>query len=257
MRKIITISKITLKESIRAKIFIGLLVFLFLFLLFSIYISTLSLGTTSRFIENTGMLGISMVSLFVVILFGMFFLYQEKERNELYVLLSRASRSTYLMGRFLGTSYVIMIFSITAGIGVFMLTWLFGGKIAPEIFYSVYWAILEFTLLTAIGIFFFAIGVGFTLNSLLLLSVFIVGHSLTEAVQSFVALGQYGSELHLNFVKAIAYIFPNFDLFDFRLAIVHSESIPMGQVLLASSYWLFYLIFILSLSSMIINKRDI
>ena len=257
MGRILTISKISLKESIRDKIFVGLLLFLALFFLFSVYISTLSLGTVARFIENTGMLGISLVALMVSILFGLFSLYREKERNELYVLLNRVPRSSYLIGRLLGSGFIIIIFSFFAGLGIFLLTWYFGGKVAPQLFWAVYWAILEFTLLTSIGIFFYTLGVGFTLNALLLLSVFVVGHSMNEAVQSFIALGRYGSELHLYLVKAICYIFPNFDMFDFRLAIVHSESIPIGQIALATLYWFFYLVAVMAISSCIINRRDI
>jgi hypothetical protein len=257
MHNILTISGLTLKESIRGRLFIGLLIFLFLFLLFSIYISTLSLGTVARFIENTGMLGISLVCLAVSILFGLYSLYQEKERNELFVMVNRVPRPAYILGRFLGTVMIIAIFSIAAGIGVFCLTWGFGQKISPEIFWAVYWAILEFSLLTSIGIFFYALGVEFTLNSIMVLTVYIVGHSMTEAVQSFVALGRYGSPLYLMLVKTISYIFPNFDMFDFRLAIVHSEKLPLGKILLSSAYWFFYLTAVLAASSAVFNRRDI
>ncbi|MCD6352784.1 MAG: hypothetical protein J7M06_01050, partial [Proteobacteria bacterium] len=152
MRNILTISKITLKESRRDKIFIGLLLFLLLLFVFSVYISTLSLGTVARFIENTGMLGISMVCLMVAILFGLFSLYREKDRNELYVLINRVPRYIYLLGRLLGTAYVITIFAFAAGLGIFLLTWFFGHVYAPELFWAVYWAVLEFTLLTGVGL---------------------------------------------------------------------------------------------------------
>jgi hypothetical protein len=257
MDRILTISKITLKESVRDKIFVGLLLFLALFFLFSVYISTLSLGTVARFIENTGMLGITLIALMVTILFGLFSLYREKERNELYVLVNRVPRYSYLLGRLVGSGFIIIIFTFVAGLGIFLLTWYFGGEFAPQLFWAVYWAILEFTLLTSIGLFFYTLGVGFTLNSLLVLAVFVVGHSMNEAVQSFVALGRYGSRLHLLLVKGIALLFPNFDMFDFRLAIVHVESIPIGQIALATLYWFFYLMAVLAVSSYIINRRDI
>ena len=257
MRNILTISKIMLKESRRDKIFIGLLLFLFLLFVFSVYISTLSLGTVARFIENTGMLGIAMVCLMVAILFGLFSLYREKDRNELYVLINRVPRYIYLLGRLLGTAYVITIFAFAAGLGIFLLTWFFGHVYAPELFWAVYWAVLEFTLLTGVGLFFYTIGLSFTLNSLMVLCVFIVGHSMNEAVESFVALGRLGNKLHLMAVKTISCIFPNFDMFDFRLAIVHAESIPVGQIAISTFYWVFYLSALLAVSSIIINRRDI
>lgn len=257
MHSILTISRISLKESVRDKIFVGLVIFLLLFFIFALYISTLSLGTVARFIENTGMLGISLVCLMVSVLFGLFSLYREKDRNELYVLLNRVPRSSYLLGRLLGTGCVIVLFAAFAGLGIFLLTWLFGAHLAPELFWAVFWAVLEFTLLTAIGFLFYALGVSFTLNSLLVLAVFVVGHSMNEAVESFIALGRYGSRLHLALVKGISYLFPNFDMFDFRMAIVHAETIPPGQAALSVLYWFFYLVAVLAVSTAVINRRDV
>lgn len=257
MRGILTISKITLKEGYRGKIFVGLLFFVALFFVFSVYISALSLGTVSRVIENTGMLGISVVCLIVTILFGLFSLYQEKDRNELYVILNRVSRSSYILGRFLGSAYIIIIFSFFSGLGIFALIWIFGNKFAPELFWAVYWAILEFTMLMATGFLFYALQTSFTLNSIMVIAVFIVGHSLDEAVQSFVGLGRFGNKFHLMAVKTISYIFPNFDMFDFRLAIVHSENIPAGHILLSSVYWFFYTVALLFLCSFIMKQKDI
>lgn len=257
MRNILTISKIVLKESIRDRIFIGLLLFVGMIFLFSVYISSLSLGTVARFIQNIGMLGISLICLTVVILFGLFSIYREKERNELYVLLNRVPRHVYLLGRFLGTAYVIAIFSLFSGAGIFFLTWLIGHKVALGLLWAVYWAILEFTLLLGVGFFFYSLGINFTLNSIMLISVFVLGHSMNEAIQSFVALGRFGSKFHLMLVKCISYIFPNFDMFDYRLAIVHAESIPAGQIFLSTTYWFFYIVALLTVSTIALNRRDI
>ncbi|MFH1090848.1 MAG: hypothetical protein V1742_04685 [Pseudomonadota bacterium] len=257
MRGIITISLVTLRESLRSKIFAGLIIFLGLFLIFSVYVSTLSLGNAARFILNTGMLGLAMVCLAVSILFGLFSLYQEKERNELYVLLNRVKRSSYLLGRFLGTTYIIILFSIAAGLGIFVLTWIFGGQAAPQLFWACYWTVLEFTMITAIGLMFYALNVGFTLNSLIVLGIFIMGHSMAEAVKSIILLGRLGSPVHLYLVKAIAILFPNFDMFDFRLSIVHAEALPWGRVALSTIYWALYLAALLAAGSAFMSKRDV
>ena len=257
MRHIITISRIAFKESLRDRIFWGLLIFLGIFLVFSVYVSSLSLNTAARFIINFGMLGISMVCLTVSILFGMYSLYREKERNELYVLLNRIPRPAYILGRFLGTSYIIIIFSFLAGASIFFLAWIFGQRLAPELFWASYWAVLEFTMLTGIGMVFYSMGVTFTLNSLMLLAVYLVGHSMTEAIQSFIGLGQLGSKTHLALVKVLAAILPNFDMFDFRLSIVHGEALPAGQVLLVTGYWLFYLAALLCISAVLFKRQDV
>lgn len=257
MRSAIVISKIAVRESLRDRIFIGLLLFLGLFLLFSIYVSTLSLGTVARFIQNTGMLGMSVICLAVTVLFGLFSMYREKDRNELYTVLNRVPRHSYLLGRLLGTVYVIAAFALLTGIGIFLLAWLFGDKAAPEIFWAVYWAIIEFSVLSALGVLFFAMGVGFTLNALLVLCLYVIGHSMNEAIQSFVALGRFGSQAHLKLVEFLSYVFPNFDMFDFRLAIVHGEAIPAGHIVISTAYGLFYIAALVAAAAVVMNRSDI
>lgn len=257
MKAILAIIKISLAEGLHGKIFAGLVIFFSLFLLFSVYISSLSLGIPARVLKNSGMLGICLVCLAVTVLFGLFTMYREMERNEWYVIFNRVPRHFYLLGRFLGTAVIIFIFSLFAGLGVFIITFFFGGKLAPEIFIASYWASLEFTMLLGVGFLFFSLGTNFTLNTFMVFAVYICGHSLNEAIQSFAALGIYGSRFHLFMVKVISYLFPNFDMFDFRLAIVNSDPIPAGVFLLSSGYWLFYLIALLTASSAALNRRDL
>lgn len=257
MKNILVISRLALLESVRNRVFAGLLVFLLLFLGFSIYVSTLSLGEVARFIQNAGMAGLSMTCLAVVVLFGLYSLYQEKDRREIYALLNRVSRPTYLLGRFLGTFWILTIFALVAGCGVFLVTWAFGGLIAPNLFQAVFWAVLEFSLVAAIGLLFYALGIGFTLNALLLLAVYAVGHSLTEAVQSFIGLGIFGNPYHLKFVQFLSHVLPNFDMFNYRLDIIHADPVHWGRVVLSGLYWLLYLTAVLAGASVAMSRRDV
>ena len=257
MRSILTISKSVIKESLHGQIFYGLLVFLIVFLGFCVYISFLSLGEVGRVIANTGMLGITLLSLTCTILFGLYSLYQERERNELYVLLSRIPRSHYLLGRFAGTLSIIALFALLMSVGIFILTWLVGNMPFPGIFLQVYLSILEFSMLLGIGFFFYSIGLGFTLNSFLTLAVFVLGHSFNEAIESFIAMGQFSNQFYLSTIKVLSYILPNFDMFDFRLMLIHGEKIPLGNLFLASLYGCFYLGMILLVSINCMNKSDI
>ena len=257
MRAILTIGNITLKESFRGRIFWGMLIFLALFLMFCVYISSLSLGTVARVIENTGMLGITLSCLMVTILFGLYALYQEKERNELYVIINRIPRGHYLLGRFIGAGSTVVIFAILMGLGVFVLTWYVGQKTAPELFIAVYMDGLEFTLLIAFGLLFYAMGLSFTINAFLCLAVFVLGHSFDEAILSFIGLGRFGSPGHKVFIEIVSYLFPNFDVFNVRLDIVHGTAVPLTKIGYASAYWMFYVAAVLTLSTLIMKRKDI
>ncbi len=257
MRLIFTISKSVFKESIYGQLFYGLLVFLVVFLCFCVYISSLSLGDVGRVIANTGMLGITLLSLTCTILFGLYSLYQERERNELYVLLCRIPRSHYLLGRFLGTASIIALFALLMGSGIFFLTWYMAQVPLFGIFFQVYMAVLEFSMLLGIGFFLYTLGIGFTLNSFLTLAIFVFGHSFNEAIESFIALGRLGNPFYLGTIKTLSYMLPNFDMFDFRLILIHGENINPGSLLLATLYGFFYISMMLLLSIDRMNKSDI
>jgi hypothetical protein len=257
MQSILAITGAMLKDALRNKLFWGLVVFLLLFFGFSVYISFLSLGTPARFILNAGMAGMSLISLAVTILFGLYTLYQEKGRYELYVLLNRISRARYLIGKFCGTLLIQAIFILTTAIGIFFLTWYFGHRIAFEIFAAAYWSLLEFSLLMAIALFYYSLETSFSLNALLVIATYGVGHSMQEAVLSFIGLGRFGSKIHLYLVKVLCVIFPDFDFFDFRLALIHHEPIPWGNILISTGYWGAYLSALLIFSAFIMKRKDI
>ncbi len=142
-------------------------------------------------------------------------------------------------------------------VGIFILAWYFGKAVCFEIFAAALFATLEFSLLVAVGLLFYSIGTNFTLNSLLLIAVYIAGHSTREAVISFAGLGKYGSKLHLYIVKTISIILPDFDFFNFRLELLHHTNIPAQKIIITIGYWAFYLIALLVISSAIFKNRDI
>ncbi len=257
MRQIITVCRTTMIESLRDRVFIGLLFFLLFLLGFAAYLSTLSLGDTARVIQNSGMAGMALICLLVTILFGAFALYREEERNELYVILNRVPRTTYILGRFSGTAMVIVVFSLISGSTLFLLTLIFGGVPAFGLAWAVLWNICEFTLLAGVAFLFYALGIGFTLNAIMVIGIFIIGHSMSEAIESFIALGRFGSPLHLQSVKIISYLLPNFDLFDFRLEIIHHEPLPLKRVILALIYWFSYLAALLTGAGSCLKNRDL
>jgi len=257
MRPLFSIINMMLKECIRSKVFLGLNLFIILLFIFSVYISYLSLDTPARFILNSGMAGISIVSLAVTILFGLYSIHEEKNRNELHVLLNRIPRSSYLLGKFIGIAIIQACFAMITSTGIFILAWYFGNTACFEIFLAGVFAIFEFSLLIGVGILFYSLNTSFTLNSLLVLSIYIIGHSTREAMISFTGLGKYGSNFHLHVVKTISIILPDFDFFNFRLELLHNQSIPTEKLLFSFGYWLFYLGGLLLISIAILKNRDI
>lgn len=257
MPAVLSIIRIMIKETLRSRVFWGLMAFMLLFLGFAIYISSLSLDTPDRFILNASMAGLSLVGLAATILVGLYTMYEARNRYERYVLFNRIPRAGYLAGKFCGTVVILALFLAFSSAAVFLLTRIMAGVFAFEIFIAALWALLEFSLVMAVGILFYCLNTSFPLNAMMVMAVYGVGHSIRETLLSFQGLGRYGSELHYTLVKAVAVVFPDFDFFNFRLALLHHEPVPAGKILVSAGYWACYLAGLLLVSAWILRQKDI
>ena len=158
---------------------------------------------------------------------------RRKNRCERYVLLNRIPRSRYLAGKFFGTTVILALFLACSSAAVFLLVRVVAGVYAFEIFVAALWTLVEFSLVMAVGILFYCLETGFSLNAMMVIAVYGVGHSIRETLLSFQGLGRYGSQLYYTLVKVVAVVFPDFDFFNFRLALIHHEPVPAGKILVS------------------------
>jgi hypothetical protein len=250
MRDLVTLARLALLDSVKHKLFSGLMVFLAVYIVFVLYISTLSLGTAARYIAHAGMFGLSMITLAGVIFFSLYTLYQEKERREDAIYMQKTSRRTYFLGRFAGSVGVIIVLAFLTGTVTFLLTWSVGRVYAPQLMWAAYWAAWEGALLSAAALLLYALGLGFSTNVIMLLVLYVLGHNVDMLSAAF-----FGDQSR--FTAALSLLWPNLERFNFRVDLIRDLGQPLVPALHGTLYGGCYVIALLTVGMTVLKRHDI
>ena len=120
-RRILAIALNTYRESVRARILIGLAGVAFAVAFYSIVVGAFTLNNAPRVVSDLGAASISIFSIVVAVVIGATSLHRELEQKTVFPILARPiHRSEYLVGKYLGTLLTIAVF-IMADAGVVLL----------------------------------------------------------------------------------------------------------------------------------------
>jgi ABC-type transport system involved in multi-copper enzyme maturation permease subunit len=120
-RRIFAIALNTYRESVRARILIGLAGVAFAVAFYSIVVGAFTLNNAPRVVSDLGAASISLFSIVVAVVIGATSLHRELEQKTVFPILARPiHRAEYLVGKYLGTLLTIAVF-IMADAGVVLL----------------------------------------------------------------------------------------------------------------------------------------
>jgi Cu-processing system permease protein len=109
------------RESVRARVLIGLLCIAFAVAFYSLVVAAYTLRDAPRVVSDLGAAGISIFSIVVAVAIGATTLHRELEQKTVLPILARPlARSEYLVGKYLGTMLVVAVF-IMADTGLVLL----------------------------------------------------------------------------------------------------------------------------------------
>ncbi|TKB09383.1 ABC transporter permease [Desulforhopalus sp. IMCC35007] len=254
MKKIAVLALNTFRESIRDKIFYSLLAFAVLMLGFSLILGNLTIGDEIKIIKDFGLAAISLFGVLIAIFVGISLVYKEMEKRTIYVILANPiSRYQFVLGKYLGLSFTLMVEVVVMTAGLFVLCYLKQQLIPWELFMAIVPICFELQLILAVALLFSTFVSPF-LSGMLTLAVFIIGH-LTLDFKVLVA--SLDNPALKKTADVLYYSFPNLETLNFKARVVHGIDIPWTEFIFSLSYAATYTIMILALSLYIFNKRDI
>ena len=110
-RRVLAIALNTFRESVRARILMGLAGVAFAVAFYSIVVGAFTLRNAPRVVSDLGAASISIFSIAVAIVIGATSLYRELEQKTVFPILARPiRRGEYLVGKYLGTLLTIAVF---------------------------------------------------------------------------------------------------------------------------------------------------
>lgn len=248
------IAKNTFREIIRDRILYGLLVVAVLLIGLSLALGQLSFAEQTRITINFGFTAIHLSAAILSIFVGSTLVGRELEKKTILTLLARPiTRAQFVLGKSVGLLSVICVVVLMLAFILMLLLTSLGASINELFLVGLYGILIEASVLLSLTIFFgsFAspmLAVSFSIG------LFLIGHWLdslkyfSEKSESYVFKG---------FAKVVKNVLPNLELFNWRALFVYGDPIPVHEVIYSSGYGFAWCILLVTLSALILQRRDL
>jgi ABC-type transport system involved in multi-copper enzyme maturation permease subunit len=244
MTDIMTICRATLGRMLQIKSLYILLLLGVIFIATASLYGDLSAGREKELMVDAGYAMLTLVG-FLSALVVVFDLARDLRHKLVQTLLTKPlGRDHYLLGKFWGVFFFIVINTSLVSIGFGVVLWIAKIWVGWGIMKILVLTIASMAILTAIGIF-FSTFLGEVPAAVAMLLFFMMGN----ASQEFLVHGQLGSFLYA--------LLPNFDILNLKLELGHYFPVPWLYVLGGVVYSALYTIFLLSMSVLVFRNRDI
>lgn len=268
MNRVWPLAVVTFKEGIRNRSLYGIALFALLMLGASQLVCTMIMRDVGKVAIDMALSTVSFCGLLIVLFVGINLMAKDFDRKTIYMVLSRPiSRTCYVWGKFLGLS--LLIVSTTSILSIFSFISIFTARVlyptyfmrfsASTLIISIVYIILSLLLLSALCFFFSSFASSSFLVLILAVISWLIGQSSADLqklldVQSSVGISV--PPFIAKLVTVVFYVFPNFALFDIKLAAAHALPLAPLSVLWVILYAVVYVVMILIVAAWIFGRRE-
>ncbi len=265
-RQLLAFVGVAIRGGIRDRVLAAMLVVGLLLLLSTPIVAVFSMRQVLALATTYSLSIISLTGLVLTLFLAMGMLARDLEQRSVFTVCSLPiSRSSYLLGKFLGLAIIILlavaILGCFAGGALLVLDRLFPperpfiwGAFVLGLWFQ-YWVLL---IVAGITVVFSTVATSTFLPLALSIGIYFASYS-TEAVRYFVhsAAGQERLDLTVRAVgSAVYWLLPNFSAFDLKTEIVYGLAISGKAVLLTQAYGVAYLGVLLLLAAWAFGRRE-
>lgn len=254
MKDLLTVSKFTFFEVYRSKLMVSLF-FLVLGLIIASYVSSsFGYGAPAKIALDVGLGIMSLSNLVIAILIGSTLLSKEIEQRTLYMIISRPiSRGSFIIGKILGLSSILVLNSFILGIVSIGLFLYFGGVFQALFFWTLYFSFLEALTVLLFAVLFSLI-TNNTLAIIYTVVIFIAGHAINETAKLWFAKV---SPLFSSILDVSLFLIPNFYRLNLKDFLIYQQNISTSYLQLTQLYILIYLAALITAIILIFKNKNL
>jgi ABC-type transport system involved in multi-copper enzyme maturation permease subunit len=256
VNKIAAVAWVAVREALRQKLAVNLLVFAVALLAASIAISSLTFGEQYRIIVDLGLSAMEIFGTLIAVFLGAGLVAREVERKTLYPVLAKpVSRAQYVAGRYLGlvTTSTLNLLVMAAVFATVLAIYLRGVSFVRDTpFLGVVASLgLQFAMVAAIATFFSCFSTP-TLAAIFTLSLVVAGHLSSDLVRYWSRSGAPSGILG----KLAYLVVPNLEALNFKEAMAYKEPLPAFAGT-SFAYGALYAAAVLLLAIAVFARRDL
>ncbi len=257
MTNVSTVAWVTVREAIRQKLAVNLLVFAVALVSASFVISTLTFGEQYRIIVDIGLSAMEVFGTLIAAFLGSALIAGDVERRTVYPIVAKpVSRAQYVAGRYAG-----LVATTTLNLGVMAV--FFVGVLAfylrglgfvrdTPLVATLGAMALQFAMIAAVAVFFSSFSTA-TLSAIFTLCLVVAGHLASDLVRYWSNQGVAAAWVG----KALYLVVPNLEALNFKEAMVYKDALPAGSTAAAFLYGTLYAAGVVAAAAAIFSRRDL
>jgi ABC-type transport system involved in multi-copper enzyme maturation permease subunit len=254
---VIIIAQNTFRESVRDKVLYNLLFFAILMVIASVLIAELSLDQDKLIITRMGLTVMLFFGALISVFIGTGLVYKEIDKRTVYSMLAKPiSRGEFVVGKFLGLSFTLLVNCVTMLLGTSVaLLYLNNFQVTNVNWHFLtagFLLFLELLIIIAFSLMFSAFSTP-ALATIFSIVVYIIG-SLSQDILLFARTTP--SIVLKSIARFFYYLVPNFSNFNYITTVAHGNSVPGKNLLLALGYAAIYLSILLLISITVFKQRN-
>jgi ABC-type transport system involved in multi-copper enzyme maturation permease subunit len=253
MSRLLAVAANTFRETVRERVLYNLVLFAVIMTLCGLLVGQLSIRQDEKIVKDIGLGAMDVFGTVIAIFIGVGLVSKEIERRSVYPLLAKPlSRTEFLLGKFLGLAFVLLVNVVVMSLGL-LLTLLSTGRRADlgllKAAFGIYLALL---LVVALALMFSSI-TSSTIAAVCTLCVVVAGR-FSDVIRNMqdVAPGAPGW-----LAKVLYYLVPNFQDFDLKAAAVYGDPVAWGTLLWISAYAAAYIAVVLGIAVSAFRRRQL
>ena len=238
MKNVLNIARFTFVEVYRSKIMMSLGLLGMGLIILCYVASEFAYGAPAKIALDVGLGVLSLSNVIIAILIGSTLIAREIEQKTLYMILSKPiSRSSFLFGKMLGLSSILLINSIVLGAISIALYLFYNGSFHKLFLWTIYFSFFE-SLIVMVFAILFSLMTNTTLSVIYTFGIYIVGHAINDTSKIiFTKI----SILLTTIVKVCFFLIPNFYRLNLKDYVLYQQNVSNSYLIYTHIYIVLYL----------------
>lgn len=257
MRKLLALTGVTVREALRQKLAVNLLVFALVLVAASYTLSMLTFGEQYRIIVDIALSAMEVFGTLIAVFLGSSLVARDVEGRTVYAVIAKpVSRAEYVLGRYLGlvatTTLNLMVMALLFALVLASYLGSFAFLRETPFLLVVASMMVRFAVVGALATF-FSCFTTVTLSAIFALSLVVVGLLSSDLVRFWSERGAVARSLG----RAAFILVPNLEALNLKEAMVYKDPIPASFALTGLGYGILYSAAILLLAMAVFARRDL
>jgi ABC-type transport system involved in multi-copper enzyme maturation permease subunit len=253
LSRVVAVAANTFRETVRERVLYNLVLFALMMTVSSLLLGQLSIRQDEKIVKDLGLAAMDIFGNLIALFIGVGLIGKEIERRSLYPLLAKPlSRSEFLVGKFVGLSFTLLVNTALMALGLFATLLLKYGHADLALFKAIVPIYMSLLLVVAVALFFSTIASSSLLATLWTVAVVVAGR-FSDVVRNMRDVASVPDWL----VKALYFALPNFRNFDVKDAVVYGDPVALSTIGWMAAYAAVYCAILLGAARLAFESRDL